>query len=92
MSAPLEIPNQMYVVARKEYDEDAQTWAIIGGYVTGFFSGFGYAGWRMAAGTYDVVTFPFPSYEYSLINPEFISSEMATRTEKKELKKEEKKE
>lgn len=88
VTSPLEIPNQMYVVSRKEYDESSQTWAVVGGYVAGFFSGFGYAGWRMAAGAYDVITFPFPSYEYSLIDPEFISTEMATRVEKKTEKKE----
>jgi putative exosortase-associated protein (TIGR04073 family) len=92
VTSPLEIPNQMYVVSRKEYDEDAQTWAVVGGYIAGFFSGCGYAGWRMGAGAYDLVTFPFPSYEYSLIDPEFISTEMATRVEKKQVKKEEKKE
>jgi putative exosortase-associated protein (TIGR04073 family) len=90
VTSPLEIPNQMYVVSRKEYDESAQTWAVVGGYIAGFFSGFGYAGWRMAAGAYDTITFPFPSYEYSLIEPEFISTEMATRVEKKEVKKGEK--
>ena len=83
VTSPLEIPNQMYVVSRKEYDESAQTWAVVGGYIAGFFSGFGYAGWRMAAGAYDTITFPFPSYEYSLIEPEFISTEMATRVDRK---------
>lgn len=92
VTSPLEIPNQMYVVSRKEYEEGTQTWAVVGGYIAGFFSGFGYAGWRMAAGVYDVLTFAFPSYEYSLIEPEFISTEMAIRVEKKDEEKQIKKE
>lgn len=68
VSCPLEIPYHIYLQGKDEEN----WWGSFGGYFSGTFIGTGWTVWRFCAGTYDVTTFLFPSYEFSLIQPEYI--------------------
>jgi len=69
VTAPLEVPNQMYWQAKRAKDD---TGRIIAGYVEGIFIGTGWAILRFLAGSYDIITFPLPPYKKSLIQPEYL--------------------
>ena len=69
VTAPLEVPNQMYWQAQRGKDDPGR---IIAGYVEGIFIGTGWTMARFLAGTYDIITFPIPPYEKSLIQPEYL--------------------
>jgi putative exosortase-associated protein (TIGR04073 family) len=69
VTAPLEVPNQMYWQAKRGKDN---TGRVIVGYVEGIFIGTGWTVVRFLAGTYDLITFPLPPYKKSLIQPEYV--------------------
>lgn len=74
IGAPKEIPVQMLgsaVEMNEKYDNGA---AVLAGAFSGIFKGVGWGVYRLVAGVYDVVTFPFPipTYEYSIIEPEYV--------------------
>jgi putative exosortase-associated protein (TIGR04073 family) len=71
VSSPLELPNQMLLQAK----EGETWWEQFGGYCSGIFIGTGWTAWRLCAGAFDIATFPFPNYEYSLIQPEYLITE-----------------
>jgi len=71
ISSPLEIPHHMYLEARK----GETWWEQFGKYFPGLFIGTGWTIWRLSAGAYDIATFLFPSYEFSLIQPEYFLGE-----------------
>jgi putative exosortase-associated protein (TIGR04073 family) len=69
VTAPLEVPNQMYWQAEREKDDAGRA---IAGYIEGVFIGTGWTIARFLAGSYDIITFPIPPYKKSLIQPEYI--------------------
>ena len=69
VTAPLEVPNQMYWEAGRGKDNPGR---IISGYVEGVFIGTGWTIGRFLAGSYDIITFPIPPYKKSLIQPEYL--------------------
>jgi putative exosortase-associated protein (TIGR04073 family) len=73
VTAPLEILNQTYILAKHQEEQHQNPAATLAGLVGGPFIGTAYALWRFTAGAYDVLTFPAPSYEFCLIQPEFIT-------------------
>lgn len=80
VTAPLEVPNQIYWQARKGKNEPGR---IISGYVEGVFIGTGWTIARFLVGSYDIITFPIPPYKKSLIQPEYLFD--SYREEYKEL-------
>ena len=74
ISAPLELPNQVYLLS--DYAKENSPYGIetASAAIEGLFTGIGFAVWRFAAGTYDVITFPLPRYESCLITPPYLTS------------------
>lgn len=73
ISAPLEIPNQMYILADHADENSRYGVETAAGAIEGLFTGTGIALWRFAVGAYDVITFPIPVYEAGLIDPPYIT-------------------
>ncbi|MCX8045127.1 MAG: hypothetical protein N3B18_13495 [Desulfobacterota bacterium] len=74
LSSPLELPAQMYT--RAEYYSNTREYmmATIGGFIEGIPMGMlVYFPWRLAAGVYDVFTFPFPACNRCIIDPPYLS-------------------
>jgi len=86
VSSPLELPNQMYLLSSYAQDNSKYGIETASAAIEGFLMGVVYTFWRLGAGTYDLVTFPLPKYETSLITPTYftISYEEYYGTEKKE--------
>ncbi len=78
VTAPLEILNQTYILAKHQEEQHQNPAATLAGVVAGPFVGVVYGLWRFTAGAYDFVTFPFPSYEFCLVQPEFLTSSAPT--------------
>jgi putative exosortase-associated protein (TIGR04073 family) len=70
-SSPFEVPNQM-IKRAKEQDTAAGQMA---GYVTGVFTGVGWAVWRCTSGIVDICSVPFCGNTKGLVQPEFITDE-----------------
>ena len=70
-SSPLEVPNQMIKRAQEQDSAAGQ----MAGYITGVFTGVGWAVWRCASGVVDVCSVPFCGNTEGLIQPEFITDE-----------------
>jgi putative exosortase-associated protein (TIGR04073 family) len=75
VTSPKEIPIQILgsaVEQNEKYDNNGA--AALAGAFSGVFKGIGWTLYRLVAGVYDVVTFPFPlpAYEYSIIEPEYV--------------------
>ncbi len=70
-TSPFEVPNQM-IKRAKEQDTAA---GQVAGYVTGVFTGVGWAVWRCTSGVVDVVTAPLCSNTEGLVQPEFITDD-----------------
>jgi putative exosortase-associated protein (TIGR04073 family) len=70
-TAPFELPKQMI----KKAQEGNGPAGEFAGYVTGIFTGIGWAFCRFGSGVVDIVSAPFPGNEEGLIKPEFISDE-----------------
>jgi putative exosortase-associated protein (TIGR04073 family) len=81
VTAPLEILNQTYILAKHQEEEHANPAATLAGVAAGPFVGVVYGLWRLTAGVYDLVTFPFPSYEFCLVQPEFLTPSAATEAQ-----------
>jgi putative exosortase-associated protein (TIGR04073 family) len=73
ISAPLEIPNQMYILSDRADENSRYGVETAAGAIEGLFTGTGIALWRFAVGAYDVITFPIPVYEAGLIDPPYIT-------------------
>lgn len=73
ISSPLELPNQMYLLS--DYADENSKYGIetASAAIEGFLMGVVYTFWRLGAGTYDLLTFPFPSYEFCLITPPYFT-------------------
>jgi len=72
LSGPFEIFNQPIRLASKENYFMAQ----VAGVVAGIPVGLGYGVGRIAAGTFDIVTFPILVPQRAIIEPEFISPDL----------------
>ncbi len=72
-SSPLELPAQMYIRAVYQNDNKGNAFAVIGGFIEGIPMGLIYFPWRLTAGLYDVLTFPFKGCNASIITPEYLS-------------------
>jgi len=74
VSAPLELPNQMYLLS--DYASENSPYGIetASAAIEGLFTGVAYTLWRFVAGAYDVITFPAPRYESCLISPPYLTS------------------
>jgi putative exosortase-associated protein (TIGR04073 family) len=73
ISAPLEIPNQIYILSDHADKNSPYGVETAAGAIEGLFTGIGFALWRFVVGTYDVITFPVPIYEACLIYPPYIT-------------------
>ena len=71
VSSPLEVPNQMIRRAKEQNSFCGQ----VAGYVTGVFTGVGWAVWRCTSGVADIATTPFCGNTEGLITPEFITDQ-----------------
>ncbi len=73
ISAPLEIPNQIYILSDHADENSRYGVETAAGAIEGLFTGTGIALWRLVVGAYDVITFPIPVYEAGLIDPPYIT-------------------
>ena len=73
VSSPLEIPNQMYLLADNADKNSKYGLRTAAAAIEGLFMGVGYTFWRLGAGVYDLITFPVPNYEYCLITPPYFT-------------------
>ncbi len=73
ISAPLEIPNQMYILSDHADENSRYGVETAAGAIEGLFTGTGIALWRFVVGAYDFITFPIPVYEAGLIDPPYIT-------------------
>lgn len=74
ISAPLEVPNQVYLLSDYATENSPYGIETASAAIEGLFTGIGFAVWRFAAGTYDVITFPVPRYESCLITPPYLTA------------------
>jgi putative exosortase-associated protein (TIGR04073 family) len=72
-TSPLEIPAQIYVHAAYQQDKTADVFPTLAGFIEGVPLGIIRFPWRLAAGVYDICTFPFARCDQSIIRPEYIS-------------------
>ena len=86
VSSPLELPNQMYLLSSHAHDNSKYGIETASAAIEGFLMGVVYSFWRLGAGTYDLVTFPLPKYETTIITPTYftVSYEEYYGDEKKE--------
>jgi len=70
-TAPFELPKQMIKQAQEGYSPAGE----LAGYVSGIFTGIGWAFCRFGSGVADIVSAPFPGNEEGMIKPEFITDE-----------------
>ena len=86
ISSPLELPNQMYLLSNHAYENSQYGFETASAAIEGFLMGAVYTFWRLGAGTYDLLTFPLPKYEFCLITPIYltVSHEKYYAKEKKE--------
>jgi putative exosortase-associated protein (TIGR04073 family) len=73
ISAPLEVPNQMYILSDHADKNSRYGVETAAGAIEGLCTGTGIALWRFMVGAYDVLTFPIPVYEAGLIDPPYIT-------------------
>ena len=69
VTGPLEVPTQ---IIKRAHDGDGM-FGQLAGYGTGFFTGVGWCGYRIASGLYDVFSSPFTRSQESLVKPEYVS-------------------
>ncbi len=97
ISSPCELPNHMYLLSKHAYENSPYGIETASAALEGFCTGSVYTFWRLGAGMYDLLTFPFPKYEFSLITPTYFTvsyKKYYEREKKKEpkIRKEEEKE
>ena len=73
ISAPLEIPNQMYLLSDHAQDNSKYGIETASAAIEGLFMGVVYTFWRVGAGAYDLITFPLPKYESCLVTPTYLT-------------------
>jgi len=73
ITSPLELPAQMYNRAAYQQEHDSNPFAVLGGFFEGIPMGVVYFGWRLGAGCFDVITFPFQRFDESIIDPEYVT-------------------
>ena len=73
ISSPLELPNQMYLLSNHAYENSQYGLETASAAIEGFLMGTVYTFWRLGAGTYDLLTFPLPKYEFCLITPIYLT-------------------
>jgi putative exosortase-associated protein (TIGR04073 family) len=73
ITSPLEIPAQIYNRAAYQEEHNSNPFAVIGGFFEGIPMGVVYFGWRLGAGCFDVLTFPFRRFDECLIDPEYVT-------------------
>jgi len=74
ISSPLELPAQMYTRACYYNDTSEYMLATVGGFIEGIPMGaLVYFPWRLAAGVYDLATFPLQSCNRCIIEPPYVS-------------------
>jgi len=73
ITSPFELPAQMYNRAAYQEAHFNNPFAIVGGFLEGIPMGIIYCGWRLGAGCYDFVTFPFEPCDKSIIDPEYVT-------------------
>ena len=74
ISSPLELPNQMYLLSNHAYENSPYGLATASAAIEGCLMGVVYTFWRLGAGTYDLLTFPLPKYEFCPITPIYLTS------------------
>jgi len=74
VTAPLEVPNQIYILADHADENSRYGVETAAGAIEGLFTGIGIGLWRFVVGAYDLITFPVPVYDSCLIYPTFITS------------------
>lgn len=84
ISAPLEIPNQIYILSDHADENSPYGVETAAGAIEGLFTGIGFGLWRFVVGTYDLITFPVPIYEACLIYPTYITVSYEAYYEKPE--------
>ena len=73
LSAPLEVPAQLYIRASYQNDNSGNFFAVLGGFIEGIPMGLVYVPWRLTAGLYDLFTFPFKGCNQSIITPAYLT-------------------
>jgi putative exosortase-associated protein (TIGR04073 family) len=73
ISSPCELPAQIYLRASYQHEYNNNPFATVGGFLEGIPMGVMYFGWRLTAGCFDLVTFPFARYDAAIIDPEYVS-------------------
>ena len=73
ISSPLEIPNQMYLLADHANNNSKYGLRTAAATIEGLFMGIGFMCWRLGAGVYDIITFPIPNYENCIITPPYFT-------------------
>jgi len=91
ISSPLELPNQMYILSNHAHENSKYRVETASAAVEGIFMGTVYTFWRFGAGTYDLLTFPLPKYEFCLINPIYLTVSYKKYYEKEKKEKQEEK-
>lgn len=81
ITSPFELPAQIYNRAAYQQEFNNNPFAIIGGFLEGIPMGIIYFGWRLGAGCYDFVTFPFECCDQSIIEPEYVTFSYKTLLE-----------
>ena len=86
ISSPLELPNQMYLLSNHAHENSKYGLETASAAIEGLLMGAVYTFWRLGAGTYDLLTFPLPKYEFCPITPIYltVSHEKYYAKEKKE--------
>ncbi len=81
ITSPFELPAQMYNRAAYQQEFNNNPFAVIEGFLEGIPMGIIYFGWRLGAGIYDFVTFPFERCDQSIIEPEYVTFSYKTLLE-----------
>jgi len=91
ISSPLELPNQMYLLSNHAHENSKYGVETASAAIQGVFMGVVYTFWRLGAGTYDLITFPLPKYEFCLITPTYFTVSYKEYYEKEKKEKQEEK-
>jgi len=73
LSPPLEMPAHIYVHAVYQQNKTNDVFQTLGGFVEGVPMGIIRFPWRLAAGVYDLCTFPLARCNKCIIKPDYVS-------------------
>ena len=89
ISSPLELPNQMYLLSSYAYENSPYGIETASAAIEGVLMGTVYTFWRLGAGIYDLLTFPLPQCEKTIITPTYFTVSYKEYYEKEKKEKQE---